>query len=1205
MTQPTSPRREAGPRKNNTPAFVIAIIGAAASACLLGWALLASRPAAKQRVDRGDGIQGSSGIQGNSSSISEAAMEAANRGVGLMEQFNFEAAAQEFAQARAAAPGWIPARINRAIALLNTATDPNLDAARDELAAVLRDTPQEPHAHFCQGIIALHRNELDVARPHFDAVTKIDPDDASGWYHLGMTLPPGSDEATQCFEEARRLNPNLAAAMHGLAMNLRRSDPARSQQLLADQQALLDVEWDEPLRIRYAEMGKYGEVIAVDNGPKAAWPAAGAGLPKPTVPKFGPATAIGTPRRAVAEPATAGDTEIARLEATFGATVVPVDVDGDDRVDLLLLAGGRPMLYLNRGLNREGDSDAPPLTPRFEEATATAGLPASVDGSVAAAVGDFDNDGRPDLAIASVRADRALTLLRNLEGGRFADVTKPAGLAGVVGPAAGMAWIDLDQDGDLDLVVARRAAAGGTAVLLNIGAAPLAEAGKPPPALEPAFRTQQIDGLSGVAADTIAVSDLDNDRDCDLVLLSGAEPHIAWNDRLLRFHSGTFRDRLPPDTAIPPATSGLVLDADRDGWFDLFMLVAAEPPRVLSLRPAAAEPAAAAAPPLVQAAAVDIDLDGAADIVGLSQAGAAVLLINRGGRFEAVGDAFASGSASAEAVVNSGNSSDLLAAVPADIDGDGQSDLVTLSRSRGLEWRRNLGNGNRALRLVVSGRRERSASLRTNADGVGARVAALAGPVVASMENTTLSASLGQPRQPVVLGLGPATRADVVRIRWPDGVPQAELDVAAGKLVRIEETSRKTTSCPVLFAWDGQGYAFVTDLLGAGVTGEMLPDGTARVPRPHESVLVRPALVPFTGPDGSQQVRLKIAEPFDEVLYLDATALYLIDHPAAWDAVPDERFPGSDPQPTGDTLLLGEPVFARRATDHAGRDITATVAAADGRYAAEFEARSWLGYAEEHCVDLDFGDTLAGFGPDDRIVLELHGWTDYPYPESMWAASQAGVQLLPPTLDRLRDDGSATTLLEIGFPAGLPRVITREITGLVPGDRCRLRIRTSMQIGWDRLAVRPLIASLPRGSGATTAAAESTASGATSGGAQCVRTRLPLVRATLAYRGLARELVAGPSGPIRYDDASRDRVPVTRWQGDFTSAGDIRSRVATDDTSLAICGPGAEVECVFDAAPMPTLPPGWRRSFVLEAAGYTRDTSPLTAGAGSVLPLPE
>jgi len=360
-----------------------------------------------------------------------------------------------------------------------------------------------------------------------------------------------------------------------------------------------------------------------------------------------------------------------------------------------------------------------------------------------------------------------------------------------------------------------------------------------------------------------------------------------------------------------------------------------------------------------------------------------------------------------------------------------------------------------------------------------------------------------------------------------------------------------------------------------------------------------------TEPDGSRIVRLKIAEPFDEVLYLDAAAVFAVDHPDECDAVPDERFPGSDPQPTGDTLLLGPPIFPRRATNHSGRDVIAAISAADGQYAADFAARSWLGYAEEHFVDLDFGGDLARFGPADRLVLELHGWTDYPYPESMWAAAQAGVDLLPPMLERLHADGTATTLLEVGFPAGLPRVITREITGLVPGRDCRLRIRTSMQVGWDRIAIRPLVATLPAGNRTTTAKASNATVAGLPDATTCVRTQLPLVQATLAYGGLAHELLAEPRGPVQYDDAARDRVPTTRWRGSFTPVGDILHHVVEDDRNLAICGPGGEVECVFNAATLPTLPPGWRRSFVLEAAGHTRDTSPLTAGAGEVLPLPE
>ena len=76
------------------------------------------------------------------------------------------------------------------------------------------------------------------------------------------------------------------------------------------------------------------------------------------------------------------------------------------------------------------------------------GLDASGAG-ISCAVGDFDNDGRNDLAVAL--SDRVL-LFRNLGGGKFADVTKSAGILPVNRPA-GLTFVDFDHDGDLDLFV--------------------------------------------------------------------------------------------------------------------------------------------------------------------------------------------------------------------------------------------------------------------------------------------------------------------------------------------------------------------------------------------------------------------------------------------------------------------------------------------------------------------------------------------------------------------------------------------------------------------------------------------------------------------------------------------------------------------------------------------------------------------------------
>jgi hypothetical protein len=104
-------------------------------------------------------------------------------------------------------------------------------------------------------------------------------------------------------------------------------------------------------------------------------------------------------------------------------------------------------------------------------------------------------------------------------------------------------------------------------------------------------------------------------------------------------------------------------------------------------------------------------------------------------------------------------------------------------------------------------------------------------------------------------------------------------------------------------------------------------------------------------------------------------------------------------------------------------------------------------------------------------------------------------------------------------------------------------------------------------------------------------------------RGFMREIVAD-NRPSVYDDQHTEPVAVTRWQGEFTSPGDVTKLLQVADDSFALCAPGSEITLSFDASKLPPVAPGLSRSFVLRTRGYCKDASPFTLTGGQVEPLP-
>jgi hypothetical protein len=778
-------------------------------------------------------------------------------------------------------------------------------------------------------------------------------------------------------------------------------------------------------------------------------------------------------------------------------------------------------------------------------------------------------------------------------------------------------WLDLDQDGDLDLYIVNYCAAaqadkaftgsgepppGLANVAYRNDGRPEPVSGRPEPTWAPvAVAWQKADsqrGLSialtpwtgvealegGRSAHTgIALLDIDNDRDLDLVLTADKAPTVALlNDRL-----GQFRQVPIEGLVSAEQVSGiLTTDFDADGRTDLVAACPAGP--VLAWRNTTERTTAAQAKPSFApwpitaenwraAQAIDLNLDGWPDLLGLPAApsvpGETALAAgarNEGNRFSTHSLSLGAASTAPEGLAG------------VDLIGDPLPDVLLVRSGESPALAKNLGNGQHWLSLQLGGHwRVKPELMRTNSHAIGTRVLVEGQGIHINYDHTTPETGLGQSIAPVVLGLGKSEQAALVHLRWPDGVLQCELNVAADQKLNLAENNRKTGSCPVLFTWNGRRFACIGDFLGGGGLGYLIAPGVYSRPDRDEAVAITAAqLEPSNG-----VFRLSVTEPMDEVAYLDHLRLDVVDRPPGVSATPDERFAPDRPRPTGELVAWRTTIEPLRATDLEGRDTTEVLRHWDRRTVDTFGKRTgWIGYAREHGIILDFGDRLSRFGPADRLVLCLAGWVEYPYSQTNYAATTAGIALQPPAIERQRPDGRWETIEpHAGYPAGLPRLMTIDLTGKLTGPRCVLRIKTNMECYYDQVFIalveRSLAASLRVSS-------------------------LPVKRAVLGYRGYTREISPDGEQPLIYDYDYVDPAPLARFSGKLTRYGDVASLLTTDDDRFCVVGPGDEVRVEFPAADLPALPSGWTRSYVFRAIGYCKDADPFTATSDSIEPLP-
>jgi len=778
----------------------------------------------------------------------------------------------------------------------------------------------------------------------------------------------------------------------------------------------------------------------------------------------------------------------------------------------------------------------------------------------ALAVGDLDGDLILDVVLCAQPGDSGpRAQVWKGRGGEHMEFQKSSDLD-ADGAAAALG--DLDGDGDLDLVLAD---VGAIRLYENDGQGGL---GPSPMKIPPAARGFPVQVL---------VLDADADWDLDILVARQVKGEEGIETSLELFNNnrdGSFQNIAGDINISPlPLTATNVLYADLDGDIDLDILVLARPrekslvlinDRAWRYRRAPAGKlggvgellSRSGLPPLVRET---LSREPAAGMGALSIA----LIADSSGR-------------PLELRARAGSPVKVGSAGPAPASWIGLDLLGKKNPKVGVEW--------------------------SNLSGIGSTVEVRFGgeALLRQVTSNAIGAASGPHR--LHLDLNGARRVDYLRILWPDGVLQSEPGLSADRLHRIEEKQRKPTSCPIVFAWNGTRFQFVADFLGVGGLGYLERPGIYSKPDPTE-VLELPEIRPVENAGGSREFRISILETLEECAYLDAVELVAVDCPGGITVHPQELFPVRAPAPEATLLSYRRALLPDRVTDLEGRDVTPALRRLDGVFGDTCRRDPrFPGAAGLHGIILEWerGISASAGGPESgpaRPVLFLHGYVEYSYSTSNFAAAQANVVLHAPTISAERDGQWVPLREEWGFPAGTPRWMAVDLGGLLrDGDR-RLRIETDMEIYWDQAflaAARPL--DLGEIGGGRV--------GSRAFGEIRVTTLIP-DSAELRFRGFPRD-DSRPGSHLRaydYHDVS-PREDMKPFPGNYTRYGAVQDLLSRADDRLAILGEGDEVMLGFRAARLPPLPAGHNRTFFLAAVGYCKDMDLYTAASGRIEPLP-
>jgi len=506
------------------------------------------------------------------------------------------------------------------------------------------------------------------------------------------------------------------------------------------------------------------------------------------------------------------------LPETMGGGVAMLDYNNDGLLDLFFVNGAAltdPMpkgakpdksdpSYWNRLYRNNGDGT-------FTDVTAQAGVRGEGYG-MGVAVGDFDNDGWPDLYVTNLGRNN---LYRNNRDGTFTDVTEKAGVSGS-GWSVSACFVDYDRDGWLDLIVTRYLDWDFDRNVFCGEKRPGYRAYCHPNEFAPTTHLVFHNNGDGTFSDVskkcgigavpskglgIAIGDFDLDGWPDIVIAND-----SWPQQLFRNNrNGTFTESAV-QTGMAFDEDGKTFagmgvdfaDYDNDGWPDVFVNALASQRYALfrnskgkSFDYVSGDTGIARATVSHSGwgtALVDYDNDGWKDLlvaqghvmdnIELTQPSAKyrepmLIMRNRKGTFEDVsasgGDVFRTAFAARGAAFG-------------DLNNDGWIDVaVNCNDGPAVVLMNRGGNGNHWVLIKTIG-------ARSNRDGIGAgiRLVSASGDEQRAFVSAAGSYASSNDKR-VHFGLGSSAHIRLIEVTWPSGIVQRLENIEGDRVLTIRE----------------------------------------------------------------------------------------------------------------------------------------------------------------------------------------------------------------------------------------------------------------------------------------------------------------------------------------------------------------------------------------------------------------------------------